>query len=240
MLKTEKAVLTQEYPSTGNISESTSRSVPELEDDTTLPDGWERKVTPTGLVYYVDHNSKSTSWAPPGREGNNTLLPDGWEKRMTPTGRVYYVDHNSKSTSWTAPELGGVADGKVSNKKGDEHPDSLTSMANLGLLKEADETQAEEMLRQASALLHADPVSDWLRNSPHFQQLRQLLQQTPSMVEPALQQVAEANPQLAQWIEQNQEQFLELLSEVPYQLLSPLMNLHSDRTHRTSAVTMRA
>lgn len=55
---------------------------------------------------------------------------------------------------------------------------------------------------------------DFLRNSPHFQHLRQLVQQQPQMLEPILQQVAEGNPQLAQMIGQNQEQFLQLLSEV--------------------------
>ena len=55
---------------------------------------------------------------------------------------------------------------------------------------------------------------DFLRQSPHFQSLRQLVQQQPAMLEPVLQQVAEGNPQLAQMIGQNQEQFLQLLSEV--------------------------
>ena len=54
---------------------------------------------------------------------------------------------------------------------------------------------------------------DFLRNNPHFQQLRQLVQQQPQMLEPILQQVGAGNPQLAQLIGQNQEQFLQLLSE---------------------------
>ena len=60
----------------------------------------------------------------------------------------------------------------------------------------------------------ANPSMDFLRNSPHFQHLRQLVQQQPAMLEPILQQVADGNPQLAQMIGQNQEQFLQLLSEV--------------------------
>ena len=55
---------------------------------------------------------------------------------------------------------------------------------------------------------------DFLRSSAYFQQLRQLVQQQPAMLEPILQQVAEGNPQLAQMIGQNQEQFLQLLAEV--------------------------
>ncbi|EEH46585.1 UV excision repair protein Rad23 [Paracoccidioides brasiliensis Pb18] len=54
---------------------------------------------------------------------------------------------------------------------------------------------------------------DFLRNNPHFQQLRQLVQQQPQMLEPILQQVGAGNPQLAQLIGQNQDQFLQLLSE---------------------------
>jgi UV excision repair protein RAD23 len=54
---------------------------------------------------------------------------------------------------------------------------------------------------------------DFLRNNPHFQQLRQLVQQQPQMLEPILQQLGAGNPQLAQLIGQNQEQFLQLLAE---------------------------
>jgi UV excision repair protein RAD23 len=58
------------------------------------------------------------------------------------------------------------------------------------------------------------PNIDFLRNSPHFQQLRQFVQQQPAMLEPILQQLAEGNPELAQIIGSNQDQFLQLLAEV--------------------------
>ena len=54
---------------------------------------------------------------------------------------------------------------------------------------------------------------DFLRNSPQFQQLRQVVQQQPHMLEMILQQVAAANPQLAQVITSNPEQFMQLLAE---------------------------
>ncbi|KAF2462333.1 XPC-binding domain-containing protein [Lineolata rhizophorae] len=54
---------------------------------------------------------------------------------------------------------------------------------------------------------------EFLRNNPQFQQLRQVVQQQPQMLEPILQQVAAGNPQLAQLISQHEEQFLQLLSE---------------------------
>ncbi|PQE10367.1 uv excision repair rad23 protein [Rutstroemia sp. NJR-2017a WRK4] len=54
---------------------------------------------------------------------------------------------------------------------------------------------------------------DFLRNNPQFQQLRQVVQQQPQMLEPILQQVGAGNPQLATLISQHQDQFLQLLSE---------------------------
>ncbi|XP_028931030.1 NEDD4-like E3 ubiquitin-protein ligase WWP2 isoform X1 [Ornithorhynchus anatinus] len=60
-----------------------------------LPPGWEQRELPNGRVYYVDHNTKTTTWERP--------LPPGWEKRVDPRGRYYYVDHNSRTTTWQRP-----------------------------------------------------------------------------------------------------------------------------------------
>ena len=54
---------------------------------------------------------------------------------------------------------------------------------------------------------------DFLRHNPQFQQLRQLVQQQPQMLEPILQQLGAGNPQLAQLIASNPDQFLQLLGE---------------------------
>lgn len=54
---------------------------------------------------------------------------------------------------------------------------------------------------------------EFLRNNPQFQQLRQVVQQQPQMLEPILQQVAAGNPQLAAIIQQNPEHFMQLLAE---------------------------
>jgi UV excision repair protein RAD23 len=54
---------------------------------------------------------------------------------------------------------------------------------------------------------------DFLRHNAQFQQLRQVVQQQPQMLEPILQQLGAGNPQLAQLISTNPEQFLQLLGE---------------------------
>ncbi|KAL8739317.1 MAG: hypothetical protein Q9181_000048 [Wetmoreana brouardii] len=54
---------------------------------------------------------------------------------------------------------------------------------------------------------------DFLRNNAQFQQLRQIVQTQPQMLEPILQQVGAGNPQLAQLIQEHPDQFLQLLGE---------------------------
>ncbi|CAN2389432.1 extracellular transport [Pristimantis euphronides] len=60
-----------------------------------LPSGWEQRHLSNGRVYYVDHNTKTTTWERP--------LPPGWEKRVDNRGRYYYVDHNTRTTTWQRP-----------------------------------------------------------------------------------------------------------------------------------------
>uniref|UniRef100_A0A671XS05 E3 ubiquitin-protein ligase n=1 Tax=Sparus aurata TaxID=8175 RepID=A0A671XS05_SPAAU len=61
---------------------------------------WEQRVLPHGRVYYVDHNTKTTTWERP--------LPPGWEKRVDQRGRYYYVDHNTRTTTWQRPTAESV------------------------------------------------------------------------------------------------------------------------------------
>lgn len=62
-----------------------------------LPTGWEMRYDVFGRRYYVDHNTRSTSWERP------QPLPPGWEMRRDPRGRNYYVDHNTRTTTWQRP-----------------------------------------------------------------------------------------------------------------------------------------
>ncbi|XP_054281967.1 E3 ubiquitin-protein ligase Su(dx)-like [Macrosteles quadrilineatus] len=62
-----------------------------------LPAGWEMRYDVYGRRYYVDHNSRSTSWERP------QPLPPGWEIRRDSRGRIYYVDHNTRTTTWQRP-----------------------------------------------------------------------------------------------------------------------------------------
>ncbi|XP_055341668.1 E3 ubiquitin-protein ligase Su(dx)-like [Paramacrobiotus metropolitanus] len=67
-----------------------------------LPPGWEQRQDPLGRPYYVDHNTRSTTWERP------QPLPPGWELRRDQRGRIYYVDHNTRTTTWQRPTLNAI------------------------------------------------------------------------------------------------------------------------------------
>ncbi|KAL6450649.1 RSP5 E3 ubiquitin-protein ligase RSP5 [Candida maltosa Xu316] len=101
-----------------------------------LPSGWEQRFTTEGRPYFVDHNTRTTTWVDPRRQqyirtfGPNTTiqqqpvsqlgpLPSGWEMRLTNTARVYFVDHNTKTTTWDDPRLPSSLDQNVPQYKRD-------------------------------------------------------------------------------------------------------------------------
>uniref|UniRef100_A0A8C7ZL29 E3 ubiquitin-protein ligase n=1 Tax=Oryzias sinensis TaxID=183150 RepID=A0A8C7ZL29_9TELE len=67
-----------------------------------LPPGWEQRKDPHGRTYYVDHNTRTTTWERP------QPLPPGWERRVDERGRIYYVDHNTRTTTWQRPTMESV------------------------------------------------------------------------------------------------------------------------------------
>ncbi|XP_051949853.1 membrane-associated guanylate kinase, WW and PDZ domain-containing protein 1-like isoform X1 [Xyrauchen texanus] len=92
-----------------------------------LPVNWEMACTENGEIYFIDHNTKTTSWMDPrcqdnqpkpleecedDEEGvhteepdNDLELPPGWEKIDDPVYGVYYVDHINRKTQYENPVL---------------------------------------------------------------------------------------------------------------------------------------
>uniref|UniRef100_W5UFQ9 UV excision repair protein RAD23 n=1 Tax=Ictalurus punctatus TaxID=7998 RepID=W5UFQ9_ICTPU len=65
---------------------------------------------------------------------------------------------------------------------------------------------------QPTAGSGANPL-EFLRNQPQFLQMRQIIQQNPSLLPALLQQIGRENPQLLQQISSHQEQFIQMLNE---------------------------
>ncbi|ORX90166.1 UV excision repair protein Rad23 [Basidiobolus meristosporus CBS 931.73] len=91
-------------------------------------------------------------------------------------------------------------------------PASPASGQPQNLFTAAAQQAAQERGAQPQATGGGGDLS-FLRSQPQFQQLRQLVQQNPALLQPLLQQLGQANPQLLQLINANQDTFLQLLSE---------------------------
>uniref|UniRef100_A0A8C8CZ26 Membrane-associated guanylate kinase, WW and PDZ domain-containing protein 3 n=1 Tax=Oncorhynchus tshawytscha TaxID=74940 RepID=A0A8C8CZ26_ONCTS len=78
-----------------------------------LPLNWEMAYTETGMVYFIDHNSKTTTWldprlakkAKPPEKCEDGELPYGWEEIEDPQYGTYYVDHINQRTQFENPVL---------------------------------------------------------------------------------------------------------------------------------------
>uniref|UniRef100_A0A8C1X192 E3 ubiquitin-protein ligase n=1 Tax=Cyprinus carpio TaxID=7962 RepID=A0A8C1X192_CYPCA len=83
-----------------------------------LPPGWEMRIAPNGRPFFIDHNSRTTTWEDPRLKypvhlrtkasldpGDLGPLPPGWEERVHADGRTFYIDHNTKKTQWEDPRL---------------------------------------------------------------------------------------------------------------------------------------
>ncbi|BFZ02488.1 hypothetical protein BsWGS_05528 [Bradybaena similaris] len=105
---------------------------PDDAEEEPLPAGWAIGIAPNGRTFYIDHNTRKTSWEDPrkialhrggslrGHESPSPLfrsnssddllhnlgpLPPGWEERTHSDGRVFFIDHNNKTTQWEDPRL---------------------------------------------------------------------------------------------------------------------------------------
>ncbi|TMS16720.1 Membrane-associated guanylate kinase, WW and PDZ domain-containing protein 3 [Larimichthys crocea] len=86
---------------------------PPDESQESLPKNWEMAYTETGMVYFIDHNSKTTTWldprlakkAKPPEKCEEGELPYGWEKIEDPQFGTYYVDHINQKTQFENPVM---------------------------------------------------------------------------------------------------------------------------------------
>ncbi|XP_050519993.1 E3 ubiquitin-protein ligase Nedd-4-like isoform X2 [Daktulosphaira vitifoliae] len=120
-----------------NLSEQSNETATRISHDNLtisegsdgLPKGWSMQVAPNGRTFFIDHNTRATTWVDPrtGRASsmpnqnqppaadhivststyNDELepLPEGWEERVHADGRIFFIDHNTRTTQWEDPRL---------------------------------------------------------------------------------------------------------------------------------------
>uniref|UniRef100_UPI00398F403E membrane-associated guanylate kinase, WW and PDZ domain-containing protein 3a isoform X2 n=1 Tax=Pristiophorus japonicus TaxID=55135 RepID=UPI00398F403E len=78
-----------------------------------LPSNWEMAYTDNGMIYFIDHNTKTTTWldprlakkSKPPEECSEGELPYGWEKISDPVYGFYYIDHINQRTQFENPVI---------------------------------------------------------------------------------------------------------------------------------------
>uniref|UniRef100_A0A674DFX4 Membrane-associated guanylate kinase, WW and PDZ domain-containing protein 3 n=1 Tax=Salmo trutta TaxID=8032 RepID=A0A674DFX4_SALTR len=108
-----KAVPSYNQSSSGAVDFRTWSTLPRDESQEPLPKTWEMAYTETGMVYFIDHNTKTTTWldprlakkAKPPERCEDGELPYGWEKIEDPQYGIYYVDHINQKTQFENPVL---------------------------------------------------------------------------------------------------------------------------------------
>ncbi|XP_058791761.1 UV excision repair protein RAD23 homolog B [Phymastichus coffea] len=94
------------------------------------------------------------------------------------------------------------------------NPDRAVEYLLTGIPAQLFEDPPEEAAEPQESLSESnqDPLA-FLRSQPQFQQMRQVIQQNPQLLNPVLQQIGQTNPALLQLISQNQEAFVRMLNE---------------------------
>ncbi|XP_062513281.1 uncharacterized protein LOC134189065 [Corticium candelabrum] len=82
-----------------------------------LPSKWQVGVKPDGRIFFINDETRSTSWLDPRTNTpiNTTKeriegLPTGWEEATTAEGVYYFIDHNRMRTTFNSPLTGKPKD----------------------------------------------------------------------------------------------------------------------------------
>ncbi|XP_053368905.1 pleckstrin homology domain-containing family A member 7 isoform X5 [Clarias gariepinus] len=82
----------------------------------TLPDHWSYGVCRDGRVFFINDQTRSTTWLHPrtGEPVNSghmirSDLPRGWEEGFTTEGASYFINHNQRTTAFRHPVTGQIS-----------------------------------------------------------------------------------------------------------------------------------
>ncbi|XP_076248175.1 UV excision repair protein Rad23 isoform X2 [Calliopsis andreniformis] len=149
------------------------------------------------------------------------------------------VQEQSEATATATGNVGGQAESAL--LVGEDYNTMVNNIMDMGYEREQVEQAlrasfnnpdraVEYLLMGIPAQLFEDPPEDppetqeqvqdqgqhplaFLRMQPQFQQMRQVIQQNPQLLNAVLQQIGQTNPALLQLISQNQEAFVRMLNE---------------------------
>uniref|UniRef100_A0A8C3AYR4 E3 ubiquitin-protein ligase n=1 Tax=Cyclopterus lumpus TaxID=8103 RepID=A0A8C3AYR4_CYCLU len=92
----------------GDSPSQHTQSTEATHDSGSLPAGWEVRSAPSGRPFFINHNTKTTTWVRK-QQTLDLLLLSILSKRIHTDGRIFYIDHSAfpytKNTQWDDPRL---------------------------------------------------------------------------------------------------------------------------------------
>ncbi|XP_012689171.2 UV excision repair protein RAD23 homolog B [Clupea harengus] len=165
--------------------------------------------TPTRSAANVNIFEEATSALVTGQSYENMvteIMLMGYEREQVVAALRASFNNPDRAVEYLLTGMPAEGEGHTGAEQVDPAGGGTTAVSTVGL------TSPTITASSQPAASGANPL-EFLRNQPQFQQMRQIIQQNPSLLPALLQQIGRENPQLLQQISSHQEQFIQMLNE---------------------------
>ncbi|XP_074853832.1 pleckstrin homology domain-containing family A member 7 isoform X2 [Carettochelys insculpta] len=140
----------------------------------TLPEYWSYGVCRDGRVFFIDDQTRSTTWLHPrtGEPVNSghmirSDLPRGWEEGFSEEGASYFIDHNQQTTTFRHPVTEQISpeniefilqeelDLHMSKQQVNERPSSMVSETSTAVTASTVDTKPGSKVLKSGNKVHS-------------------------------------------------------------------------------------
>ncbi|XP_060796763.1 pleckstrin homology domain-containing family A member 7 isoform X3 [Neoarius graeffei] len=140
----------------------------------TLPGHWSYGVCRDGRVFFINDQTRSTTWLHPrtGEPVNSghmirSDLPRGWEEGFTAEGASYFINHNQRTTAFRHPVTGQISpdntdfivqdlgNSHMSKPPSEPRPSSMVSESSVAITSSTVDTPAGLKSLKSSGRVHS-------------------------------------------------------------------------------------
>uniref|UniRef100_W5M597 Pleckstrin homology domain containing, family A member 7a n=1 Tax=Lepisosteus oculatus TaxID=7918 RepID=W5M597_LEPOC len=140
----------------------------------TLPEHWSYGVCKDGRVFFINDETRSTTWLHPrtGEPVNSghmirSDLPRGWEEGFTEEGASYFINHNQRTTTFRHPVTGQISPENLdfvieeqpnlhmSKQQSSQRPSSMVSESSTAVTSSTVDTTSGSKGSKSSNKVHS-------------------------------------------------------------------------------------